>query len=302
MISGKKSIRSLNKYTDFIPDNSQFLIGVEYKPDLDVKLNRAGFTPELNLGDSILPLSIGKFSDFNAFGKEIIRRDLEKETVTHQRWWRRTDWGGYEHEGVVDYDVERYPREFIPPPSIELIVGGSEDSKIIYSGEFLKNEESEEIILHTINVFLELFDECSFFTENFDSMQAPNIVRMNWRVLPEGEYPWEVSQDLLDDVVNIANNTNREVVKERFKTISHYVPDFIATGNGGFTGYVVFGFKEKGLFLLESAFINNATYIFEENWQQLSQYTKAEILSSDHHYSRLIHKAGWHNNIRNILA
>ncbi len=302
MITGRKSIRSLNKYTDFIAEGAQFLIGVECTAELSNNLSIAGFPEKLFLGFSVLPLSIGKYSDFNAFGREIIRRDLEKETVTHQRWWKRKDWGGHEHEGIVDYDVERYPRDFVPPPEIELIVGGSDDEKIIYSGSFTKNEESEELILHTINLFLELFGECSFFTENFDSMQAPSIVRMNWSVLPEGEYPWEVSQNILDDVIQIAKNTNREVVKDRFKTISQNVPDFIATGNGGFTGYVVFGFKEKGLFVLESAFINNATYIFEENWQQLSQYTKAEILNSDHHYSRLIHKTGWHRSIREILS
>ena len=142
MITGKKSIRSLNRYTDFIQDGEDFLVGVNFKPELLPSLQKAGLPEDLLPGTSILPLSIGKFTDFNAFGNEIIRRDLEKETVTHQRWWKRTDWGGHEHEGVIDYDIERYPREFVPPPAIELVVGENEDSKVIYAGVFKKTERS----------------------------------------------------------------------------------------------------------------------------------------------------------------
>lgn len=301
MISGIKRIRSLNKYTDAIPDDSQFLIDIKYDTRFDGSLLKAGFPKALSLGISILPLSIGRYSDFNAFGREIIRRDREKETVTHQRWWRRKDWGGYEHEGAIDYDVERHPREFVPPPDIELVIGGTDEAKIIYSGPFTKNRESEEIILHTINLYLELFGECDFVTKDLELMRAPSIVRMNWSVLPEGEYPWEVSKNVLENVIQMAS-TYPEIVRDRFKAISQHVPDFIATGNGGFTGYVVFGFKRKELFVLDSIFINDATYIFEKNWQQLSQYTKAEILRGDHQNYQFGHKKGWHGSIGEILS
>lgn len=70
-------------------------------------------------------------------------------------------------------------------------------------------------------------------------------------------------------------------------------PDFIAYGRSGFRGYIVFGFCKKNLFILESIFPNNATYIFESDWEGLSKLTKSEILNHNLQKGRLIHNANW---------
>jgi hypothetical protein len=41
-------------------------------------------------------------------------------------------------------------------------------------------------------------------------------------------------------------------IEHRIKTISECNPDFLAVGKGGFTGYFVYGFKSKKIFILES--------------------------------------------------
>ena len=75
--------------------------------------------------------------------------------------------------------------------------------------------------------------------------------------------------------------------------INEYNPDFIAYGSSGFRGYIVFGFCKKNLFFLESIFPNNATYIFESDWEELSKLTKSEILNHNLQKGRLIHNANW---------
>ncbi len=72
-------------------------------------------------------------------------------------------------------------------------------------------------------------------------------------------------------------------------------------GRAGFDGYVIFGFPQKNLFVLENVHSDNATYVFEEDWAELSQMTKAQILSHDLHKDRLIHRRGWPAKVRRLL-
>ena len=48
----------------------------------------------------------------------------------------------------------------------------------------------------------------------------------------------------------------------------------------------------------ESIYPNNATYVFADNWQELSQLTKAQILNGGLQNARLIHKENWKEDIK----
>jgi len=75
----------------------------------------------------------------------------------------------------------------------------------------------------------------------------------------------------------------------------------VAVGQAGFHGYVVFGFPDRDLYMLESTKINNATYVFAKNWKLLSQMTKAEILNSALYTDRIIHRKNWHWRVNRLL-
>ena len=95
---------------------------------------------------------------------------------------------------------------------------------------------------------------------------------------------------------------NSAVIDKRFETINEHQPDFVAIGRAGFSGYVVFGFPSKNTFVLESTEINNATYIFDDSWESLSQKTKAEVLNEDLHKHRVIHRESWFSEVAKILT
>jgi hypothetical protein len=78
--------------------------------------------------------------------------------------------------------------------------------------------------------------------------------------------------------------------------------DFVAIGQAGFAGYIIFGFPGKNRYLLESIQPNNATYVFAENWESLSQMTKAEILKQNLHADRIIHREGWPVRVHRTLC
>ena len=78
-------------------------------------------------------------------------------------------------------------------------------------------------------------------------------------------------------------------------------PDFVAYGRSGFKGYAVFGFTERNLYILESVMPNNATYVLENDWETISQLSKAEILSQELHKARIVHSENWQKNFDKIM-
>jgi len=145
--------------------------------------------------------------------------------------------------------------------------------------------------LNSINMVLGLFGECSI--EVGSSSLEASAIRLDWDILPPGDYPWEIIKGKLEDICKDSKQTQKQMMLRNCNLINECNPDFIAYGRSGFRGYIVFGFCKKNLFFLESIFPNNATYIFESDWEELSKLTKSEILNHNLQKGRLIHNANW---------
>lgn len=286
----KSKIRSTNKYISGIKEGSIFYIGLKTIQDFNQRLRRSGIIGELNIGDTFLPIPIGKISKYNADGKFRVRKDKEKET--HYRDVDIKDWRGNTHSVSIPY--KKYPREPIPPPKIKLIIQEYNKEKIITSPSLINSKGNHKEIKHVINLFLELFGECYVLQENL--MPAfKNIQRLNWNILPKGEYPWDRLEAHVTSLIDSYKKTegNKTVIKNQIKFISDKKPDFVAIGDKGFRGYMIFGFKSKNVYILESIHSGNATYVFGEDWKELSQMTKAQIIDSGKQLDRIIHNNSW---------
>ena len=88
---------------------------------------------------------------------------------------------------------------------------------------------------------------------------------------------------------------------DKCEFINSFQPDFRAYGKSGFKGYVIFGFTDRDIYVLESVYPNNATYVFGKNWGELSKLTKAEILNGNLQDVRIIHNNNWQQEIRDLL-
>ena len=95
---------------------------------------------------------------------------------------------------------------------------------------------------------------------------------------------------------------NQPVIQHRLQTVNSHQPDFVAVGQGGFDGYVIFAFPDRHLFVLECVHFGNATYVFGDDWETLSQMSKADILDNDLQQDRLIHREGWENSLNELFA
>ena len=306
IITGKRKRKLDKKFLSLI-EGTKVIVGLVVGTEIKNILIKIGFTESLSEGETILPPSdIGPICRFNSEGKFIIHKDQPMETAYRQVEWTWEQWAGYHNTEtqtrIVDVPYKRYPRTLVPPPSIELsIVQNKDGNKYVIVPEQKLNFGNPDSLTHTINIFLEIFGYCEILSESLEGYAIKNLRRLNWKILPPGKWPWGKIKEEVSPIVQKTTQQNQIVIKYRLKIITSYIPDFVAIGHAGFYGYLIFGFPKKNLYALESVFTGNATYIFEEKWEDLSKLTKAEILQEKLQKDRIIHREKWERHINNLL-
>lgn len=302
-----KYVRRAEQYLTGIDRGETFYLGVEAQDAEVRKLSAIGFEEPFEVGQRVLPApQFGPASRRNAFGKILVHKDQPMETAYRQVYWEWTQWHGRDRILMSDFrDVpyQRYPRTQVPPPSLELqLVEGPNDKMLVVSGPHVYASPDLQSISHAMSLLLELFGYCDVMKANLGPALGARTVRLNWEVLPEGEYPWARLRDHVGDVVRRAKAGNQRVIEERLRKIASFDPSFVAVGRGGFRGYVIFGFPGRDFLVCESAWYGNATYVFGQDWRTLSQMTKAEILRAELQLDRLVHLGNWAGRINALFG
>lgn len=299
-----KRIRSLNRHLAAVPRGAPTTLAVRVTDERRSTLEAIGLGAQPQAGATILPAGLGPVSRFNAEGRSVPRKDLPMETAYRQVWWTWKLWNGEEQGKYVDVPYQRYPRDFTPPPSVELTYISTQNGELYLTIEAgVYTPSNEDALLHRVNLMLELFGEVEVLRPDLTPFVPVQARRLNWEVLPPGRQPWAKTRQALEPVIKRAKEGNRPFLRHRWDTIGHYEPDFTAAGRGGFNGYIIFGFERLGFYVLESAYHGNATYVLGHDWQQLSQLTKADLLNGGLHEERIVHGAeSWPARIHELLA
>lgn len=213
-------------------------------------------------------------------------------------WSTWNDWHGNPHSGMQIRSQQVFQRELTPPPEEYLTVLRAESGLLLSSRPFDVASDSDASIVHVINLFLELFGTLSITPVDLMSASSLSVKRLNWRVLPPGEYPFERAKKGLKEFLSHVDEAVRPVVESRIRSVTQYKPDFVAVGVGGFREYVVFGFQSRNIYVLESPTLGNATYVFRNNWAEVSVLSKKQILDGSLHEARLIHNHRWTGALR----
>lgn len=302
----QKRIRNLDRHLPGIAPGRRLVLAVPTDAVPPERLHRIGFSSPPQGGEQILPPALGPISRANAEGWIIRHTDRPKETCYRQAEWHYNEWHGNTKvpvSKIVDIPYERYQRTHLPPPGIELLViplpSGQLAVAIPPTIELSKGDPKK--LLHCINLMLELFGVCHVFGPELIPVGGIPVTSLNWRVLPSGAMPWPKLRPHLKRVIENQKQGAQPVIEHRLAAINSHKPTFAAVGHGGFTGYVIFGFPEKNLYVLECTRYGNATYVLESQWEALSKLTKAEILNQDLHKARLIHQAKWEGKVRKLL-
>jgi len=300
----QSKIQNVDKFLSEFKENENLYVILDNIDSFKDRLIQIGFSHSLPLGEKILPSSLcGIVSDFNANGKYEKLKDLPKETYYKTQSATIKAYGKHDVYITKQQPYKKYRVGLVEvAPSSELsILKDDNNEKIISSDILTLNENNKKVIKHIINLFLELFGECQIVDDEFLSRQKTKIKKVKWNILPQGIMPWVSLKKSLVDLLDKTEVKNKEDTLRRFEYLNSFSPDFLATGNGGFNDYVVFGFKDKNLYILENSFAGNATYIFSSDWETLSQLSKAEILAENLQEHRLIHRKHWRHSIKKIL-
>jgi hypothetical protein len=258
-------------------------------------------------GETVLPAPIGPVSRFNAEGKwEVHKNQPKVSRYIRTVHWRWRQWAGRhqyeEHEDFRDIHRNCYPRSLIPPPAVELTYVDCGGRRLVISPVYRNRPKEHEGIGHGINLFLELFGTCELVRTDLELFSELQIRRVNWRMLPPGEHPWERLYEHLNGMLGRQSQNTRSVILDRQETMKGYGPDAIYVGLGGFSDYLAYVFKSRGLVVLESVRRDNAIYVFGRDWERFARLTKAEVLSSGHHKARIIHAQGWKDRLAELLT
>jgi hypothetical protein len=302
----KHHIRNIDAYLSRYAEGALFRAVATLPEPSDPALRRAGFPLPAEASVTILPKIIGPFSRFNAQGKWIVRRDLPKESrYIRTVQWKWEQWEGRartEHEDFKDIYRHCYPREFSPPPALELTLLPLDGQWCVASPELRKAHETADLNRHCINLMLELFTCCELVTSELRRITMPVLRRANWRLLPPGEYPWERLEAHIDAAVGNRSESTRSVIWDRQQTIKSFGPDEIYVGEAGFQDYLAYVFRRQQLVILESIRKDNAIYAFGMNWTRVSQLSKAEILRNSLQTARIVHTKGWKGALARLMA
>ncbi len=295
----QKRIVKPEGYLSGIQRGHRFYIGLLDVQRFSVRLQQLGFSAQLNVGERLLPGVIGKVTGYNANGSFIRRKDLGKETCYRDAEMK--DWHGNYHLVTIAY--ERYRRQPLPALGTEMTINtGADGSRVVLSSALTLTDNNLNIIKHIINLYLECFGECDLLLENLIPAFNVPVRRLNWDVLPAGNYPWQRLENQVRNVVNAVNDQRKNIVLSRLQIIANHNPTFAAIGRAGFRGYLVFGFADFEIYILESIYTGNATYVLNQNWEQISNYSKEEILNQNLHMARFIHNDTWANSINHLLT
>ena len=296
-------IRNINKVIGNIKLKQDFVIGVEMSSDIKDILKEKFYLDELVIGTELFPSPlIGIMSRRNSIGEYIPQKDKEQEIAYRALDWHLKDWGGYDHYGTNYVPYQRYPRKFIQPKELKLLVTESGQDKIIIINNSYKNIKSNyEEIKFATNLILEIFGEAKTFIidENNEIIDIHKIESIHWEILPKGEKVWETCGN---SNYKIVSKSKIKMFNKRFELIKRYNPNSIKQGTGGYTGYLVFEFKNKNIYIFDSIIYGNATYIFEGEWENVSKLTKKEIISNDLQKDRIIHNDNWEKGILKYLV
>jgi hypothetical protein len=304
--------RILNKAKEI---NNQYLVvscmitvtKAQIQDGLFRHLNIEFSNDKLQFPETIIPNeSQGKYSHRNVNGFEVIRKDLKKirtyrtiDVPNYGDSWRGTH--------TVDIPQEIYPRDFYSPRLINLLIECSNKSQNLdkYSIKFQLDEvldkestDFEKRLFELINLLQENVYDCDIMSASSSFQDYLSTVQLAWEILPPG------NKEIIIKKL-IGGNSNPEqnkIVDERYTFMMGLNPRDLIVGSSGLQRYLG-ALINDNLVVFENIHYGNAIYVMFENWQELSQKNRVDLISGrfGDNFIRVLHKSGWKSIVKKII-
>ena len=161
--------------------------------------------------------------------------------------------------------------------------------------------ESSDLLM-AVSLTREVVGVPRVFAANSGSNSWQDKQDFDWEFLPvDHDGKPTLDYDKVADTLGIPQGSAiRDTFKERYSTIRGMDPKAIRYGNTGFSRYVAFEFDKA--VVLENYSYGNAAYVMYEDWQELSQRTRLDLLSDPSaKFERVIHTGDWKDKLQDAI-
>jgi hypothetical protein len=249
----------------------------------------------------------GKYSEKNIHGKEIVRKDLPKET--HYNVIESPNWGdAFNGTHTVYLPYKKYPREFEPPreleismickdarPNLPIYVIAFQIKEVLDKGE----KDFKKKLLEDLNLLQENIGACGVEPADMKIAEYGKTLHLSWEILPPGTLDETLGRIFKGKAPSAEE---KKVTAERYAFFQTLKPKSLVFGNSGLRRY--FGaLLEDNLVVFENIEYGNAIYILFDNWEELSKRSRLELVSGKYgkDFERVVHTTGWKDAVKNVI-
>lgn len=250
----------------------------------------------------------GRFSHANRFGWSRPIRSLPKV----RKFWdvEAPNYGDPIRTHTVTFMKWVYPREHFSAKEVELKIDVLDERQGAWIVRFVIDQvidkttpNFEHELFFNLNILQENVGENYAFESGAGIAEYLPTVRVHWELLPVGTVDEILAMvmDRLGDDGNRRGLLALPQMQDRIAVLRALEPDQVIVGRSNFSRYVGVLWNE-GLAVFENARYGNAIYVMAEDWEELSQKSRLELMrSADERYRRIVHTPGWQSRLRHAV-
>ena len=202
---------------------------------------------------------------------------------------------GY-HTTYIDREV--YQRRLEPPRewpiSISLISQDEEYIRLRIQIMAILDRQHRDFhrdLFFAINLLQEQCRDCHIFRANISDEELARTTAVGWEIFPPGTMDRTFS--VITSRFRVPTPQRQREIENRANALARLHPTEYIVGSGMNSHY--FGAKfGDNIVAFENIDYGNAIYILFDNWQEISQMSRIDILKRhERDFIRIVHKDGW---------
>lgn len=305
MRNKKRVLKSEKILAAFVEPGNGFHVGILWEDYIkSAALKEYGLPSVFAEGKEVLPSAKGGATKVNQKGKYARKQPEQKTTKTvHIEFTNK-------HGTFVSYDRDFnvYVKELVNKYDMKFIFMTNEHGQQVVVSPvltFTNEYDTNMMNTHAINLFLEVFGDYEVFDKDLNP-----AIPFNKRYTQDFLTPGTLTKSdggRIEEITAVADRflkdpTESKAFAQRLFTFVDFQPDLKGKGPLGFYGYIVFGFHNRGIVVLESMYKGYATYVFDEkDYEELVVKSKQEIFKGKLYKERFVHFDNWENRVRGYM-
>lgn len=300
----RKRIQNANKYLPFfLQEDDEFYVGLLFEDFInstDLKKYKlpSNFTNNLQ----VTPAPKASVTKNNVNGKYVRKYPEEKTTRRVHISYNRKDGTHVEFDRNFNVFVKILQHKYDISLTYKTNRHGQ---KVVVSNKLTYDTTPENIQknTHVINIFCEISNDFEIFNTEFEPAIHFNK-KFEDDILPQGSLEDDSTINELTEFAGkyTRNTEENKAFQKRLHILKEYKPDIRGKGPSNFFGYIVFGFSDLGIVILETMYADNATYIFNaSDYEANAIKDKQTVLKNKTMLKRIYHYNDWENRIREYL-